>query len=126
MTDHYAKLKSELELMRLELEERLNRDSCYDREHIQSVAELFERDKNYILNQHIQAELYDVKRALLKMEFGLYGFCEETGERIPYEHLTIIPTVRTNAEAEAMTQFPYMRFSKSCGNLNDYATILQE
>lgn len=108
MNDQYAQIKSELELTRLELEERLNRSLCYDREKFQSGAEFYESEKHNLIDQHILAELNDVKRSLLKMEFGLYGFCEETGEKIPYELLKIVPTVRTLAEAEAMTQFPYM------------------
>lgn len=96
MNDHYAQIKSELELTRMELEEGLHRISFYDRE------------KTNEIDQHIQAELQDVKRTLLKMDIGLYGVCEETGERIPTELLKVVPTVRTLREAEAMTQFPYL------------------
>lgn len=96
MNDLNAQIKSELELTRTELEERLNRTSDYDGDKVNQV------------NQHIQAELHDVKRTLLKMELGLYGLCEETGGRIPNELLMVIPTVRTLREAEAMTQFPYI------------------
>lgn len=96
MNDLYAQIKAELELTRTELEQGLNRTSYYDRE------------KSNQVDQHIQAELLDVKRTLLKLDLGLYGFCEETGERIPSELLMVVPTVRTLGEAEAMTQFPYI------------------
>ncbi|HHW35755.1 MAG TPA: molecular chaperone DnaK [Bacillales bacterium] len=96
MNDLYAPIKTELELTRTELEDGLNRTSYFDREKLIQVG------------HHIQAELQDVKRTLLKMELGLYGICEETGERIPYELLMVVPTVRTLREAEAMTQFPYL------------------
>lgn len=96
MNDHYAQIKAELELTKTELEEGLNRTSYYDREKLNQV------------DHHIQAELQDVKRTLLKMELGLYGICEETGDRIPSELLIVVPTVRTRREAEAMTQFPYI------------------
>lgn len=96
MNDLYGQIKSELELTRTELEEWLNRTSYYGREKTNQV------------DQHIQAELHDVKRTLLKMDLGLFGLCEETGNRIPNELLMVVPTVRTAREAEAMTQFPYI------------------
>ncbi|WP_102347008.1 molecular chaperone DnaK [Bacillus sp. Marseille-P3661] len=108
MIDQYALIKSELELSKKELEERLNRGCRIDRfEEYQSVAGIIEREKNYVLDQHIQDELEDVKRALVKMDFGIYGLCEETGEEIPMHLLTILPTVRTIKEAKAISQFPY-------------------
>lgn len=108
MDDQYAQIKLELQLTKAELEERLNRKPCDDREKFQSVAEFYEREKNSLINQHIQAELQDVNRALLKMEFSLYGICEETGVKIPFDYLKVLPTVRTLTEAEAIVQFPYM------------------
>lgn len=108
MNDHYAQIKLELELTKQELEERVNRSCSIDRENFQSVAAVYEREKDLRLDQHIQDELEDVNRALLKMEFGIYGFCEETGKEIPYEQLRVLPTARTLSEIEAILHFPYL------------------
>ncbi|WP_374724458.1 TraR/DksA C4-type zinc finger protein [Calidifontibacillus erzurumensis] len=108
MNDQYNQIKLELELTKRELEDRLNR-SYDDREPraVQSVTDLYKNSKKHEINQHIFAELNDVNRALFKMEWGLYGICEETGEKIPYELLRIVPTVRTLREALAITEYPY-------------------
>lgn len=112
MNDQYTQIKSELELTKRELEERLNRYWFDDRDQLQSVTKFFDSNKRNFLYQHIEAELQDVNRALLKMDFGLYGFCEETGEGIPYEMLKVLPTVRTFAEAQALMHFPYGRYQE--------------
>lgn len=108
MNDQYRHIKSELELTKKELLERLNRSNYNDRENFHSVATIYERERNYLLDQHIHAELEDVNRALLKMEFGLYGLCEQTGQQIPYEKLKVLPTVRTMTEATTIGYFPFM------------------
>lgn len=72
-------IKEELTLMKDELNARLS--NC----HMDDPA--FIRD--------VQNELIDVERALVKMEYGLYGICEETRKKIPIEQLTHVPTART-------------------------------
>lgn len=52
-------------------------------------------EKQKFMIHTIREDLMDVNRALLKMDLGLYGLCEETGVQIPIEKLKIIPTART-------------------------------
>jgi len=37
----------------------------------------------------------NIDRALQKIEAGTYGVCEDTGQPIPYERLSLIPWART-------------------------------
>jgi RNA polymerase-binding transcription factor DksA len=97
MNTDYTELHSELLTMQQELESRLQQEytpinqDMFD-EPLFSNS-LFE--KKLLVQKHIQDDLQDVKRALLKLEYGLYGICEDTGERIPIEKLRTIPTARS-------------------------------
>jgi DnaK suppressor protein len=42
----------------------------------------------------LKTRLQLVRRALAKMEAGVYGFCEETEEPIGYERLSVVPWAR--------------------------------
>lgn len=94
----YLEIKQELELMQQELRARLKKDAQYL---VEVSEELFEglvsnetRRRQTVL-QHMHEDLKDVERALLKMEIGMYGICEETGQSLPLEQLRIMPTART-------------------------------
>lgn len=97
MTMDYTELYSELLVMKQELESHLlNRTDTHTEEF--GSEPLFQHtkdEKKLLIQKHIQDDLYDVNRALMKLEFGIYGICEETGERIPLEKLKTIPTART-------------------------------
>jgi RNA polymerase-binding transcription factor DksA len=105
MRDAFLEIQSELELTKKELETRLLREHYvkYDTEiseelvfHPQRAME--EQAKRKLLVHHIKEDLQDVKRALLKMELGIYGICEETGTKIGIKELRILPTARTIAD----------------------------
>ncbi|WP_017753651.1 TraR/DksA C4-type zinc finger protein [Calidifontibacillus oryziterrae] len=104
MNDHYHQIKTELELTKHELEDRLDRSYFMEFGNFQSVATLYERERKYLVDREILAELEDVNRALLKMELNLYGLCEETGQQIPIEKLKVLPTLRTIKESEMIGQ----------------------
>jgi hypothetical protein len=72
-------IKDELTLMKDELNARLAKSQLDD--------PIFIRD--------VKNELNDVELALEKMEYGLYGICEETLQKLPLEQLAQIPTART-------------------------------
>ncbi|MBC3713314.1 hypothetical protein H8G91_18590, partial [Bacillus pumilus] len=40
-------------------------------------------------------QLQDVSLAIAKIEQGTYGICEATGDVIPLEQMSILPTART-------------------------------
>jgi len=52
---------------------------------------LYEREKNLALLQHLERELGAVEFALSLAEKGVYGICENCGERIDPARLKAIP-----------------------------------
>ncbi len=52
---------------------------------------LYEREKNLALLQHLERELGAVEYALSLAEKGVYGICENCGERIDPARLKAIP-----------------------------------
>lgn len=104
--------KSELLNQKQHIEERLNdpaftpyslRDSVdelslADNHPGDLGTELFEREKDISLHEHLRNELIDVEHALQKIENGTFGICEVSGEEIPFERLEALPTARTMVE----------------------------
>lgn len=52
---------------------------------------LYEREKNLALLQNLERELGAVEYALSLAEKGIYGICENCGERIDPARLKVIP-----------------------------------
>lgn len=52
---------------------------------------LYEREKNLALLQHLERKLEEVEYALSLAEKGVYGICENCGERIDPARLKAIP-----------------------------------
>lgn len=48
---------------------------------------------------HHSARIAEIKEALLRIEEGTYGICEETGEPIPVGRLNLQPATRYTVEA---------------------------
>lgn len=104
MNEHFNDIRNELELNKQELEQRLNRytsDMDQDMSNF-SIANLYHSEKEMVLNHHIRKELDDVNRALLKMDLGLFGICETTGQVMPPELLKVLPTARTADEVTSL------------------------
>ncbi len=49
------------------------------------------------LENNLEAQLKDVNDALTKMDKGVYGICERTGDTIPEDRLMVYPSARTLA-----------------------------
>jgi RNA polymerase-binding transcription factor DksA len=109
VNDQLKKIKDELKLTRQELVDRLSKSRMEMEASVEnvfsSVSNLYDREKDAIMNQNVRKELDDVNRALLKMELGLFGFCEHSGEIIPMDQLSVLPTARTKNEAAIMDMF---------------------
>ncbi|WP_246940127.1 TraR/DksA family transcriptional regulator [Bacillus pinisoli] len=90
-------IHSELLMMQQELANRLKLGSehLYEEFATEPFYQRNQDEKKVLIQKHIQDDLEDVKRALLKFKFGIYGYCEETGQQIPIEKLRTIPTART-------------------------------
>ncbi|CAM4029144.1 molecular chaperone DnaK [Bacillus manliponensis] len=98
MSDTYMEIKQELQLMRVELQERLAKETIYGHD-VEFGEELFSMKKEdvrkKILLHDMKEDLKDVERALFKMEVGMYGVCEETGTLLSLKQLKMMPTART-------------------------------
>ncbi|MBM7701792.1 conjugal transfer protein TraR [Metabacillus iocasae] len=90
MYDYYLPIEQELVIVKEELENRLMR---YNPDSL-----MIQTDKERYLMETIKADLRDVERALTKLEFGVFGIDELTGERMPIEKLKVIPTARTEED----------------------------
>lgn len=98
MRDVYFDLRLELEITKKELEARLIRENnkMYSTEiSSEFVTSRHDLEKRNSLLHNIREDLCDVKRALAKMEVGVFGICEDTGVSIPMKQLRVIPTART-------------------------------
>lgn len=69
--------------------------SSYDNHPADEATELYEREKDIALNEHIEEELNDINRALKAIENGTYGKCQVCGIEIPIDRLDAIPTTTT-------------------------------
>lgn len=91
-------IQAELQLMQRELQERLAKEElyAYNVEFGQELLDIVKTDvKNKLLLHDMREDLKDVERALWKMEIGMYGICEETGQRMTLRQLKGMPTART-------------------------------
>lgn len=66
--------------------------SSYDNHPADEGTELFERGKDFALNEHEGNHLKNIEKALNAIENGTYGTCEVCGEEIPVERLEALPT----------------------------------
>lgn len=89
MNNHFDAIRYELQVMREELRTRLF-DHCMFEMSIDHEEHL----KNSTFMHHVKEELQDVERALVKLDSGLYGICEQTGKQIPLDKLKVLPTAR--------------------------------
>ncbi|MCQ6276915.1 TraR/DksA C4-type zinc finger protein [Bacillus sp. V3B] len=66
--------------------------SSYDNHPGDEGTELYEREKDIALHQHLDYELENIQAALTAMEKGTYGKCLTCQQDIPLERLEAIPT----------------------------------
>ncbi|MFS0675015.1 TraR/DksA C4-type zinc finger protein [Ornithinibacillus sp. 179-J 7C1 HS] len=83
--DHYG-LNTEF------AKESISELSNYDNHPADLGTELYEREKDLALNEHVEKELEEINEALHAIEQGTYGICRECGADIPMERLLAVPT----------------------------------
>jgi YteA family regulatory protein len=66
--------------------------SAYDNHPADMGTELYDREKDFALEEHADSELNKVNEAIQAMEKGTYGKCKVCGIEIPYERLEAVPT----------------------------------
>ena len=55
--------------------------------------------------KYIEDELRDVEESMRKLENGDFGMCEMSGELLPTDLLTLIPTIRTKNDINGINSF---------------------
>ena len=64
-------------------------------------TEMFEREKDLSILEHIQAEIGEVARAIRRLDAGTYGTCEDCGREIAPARLEARPAARYCIEDQA-------------------------
>ena len=109
--EQLSELKKELLSQKQQLTERLEHDkgnqdvgelSSYDNHPADAGTELYIRERDMVIDDHIRDELEKIDAALAAMEEGTYGICKESGEEIPFERLQAVPTTLYSVEHTPM------------------------
>ncbi|WP_428908721.1 TraR/DksA family transcriptional regulator [Niallia sp. Krafla_26] len=61
----------------------------------QELLKKIETGSSPLVQPYIEAELQDIDTAITKIENGTFGTCEVSGELIPDELLSIVPTLKS-------------------------------
>lgn len=88
MDQNTYEIYSELRKTKEELVKRLQNEKC-----------------SPLVKPYIEGELTDIEAALQKLETGTFGTCEISGELIPEELLTVIPTLRSLDDCKTVSYF---------------------
>ena len=72
--------------------------SDYDQHPADTATETFEREKDLLILEQLEAELAELQAALARVDEGTYGIDEITGAPIDPERLDAFPTARTNID----------------------------
>src|SRR5829696_10465496 len=67
---------------------------------------LFTREMDATVEQTVERRLWNVERALQKIEEGTYGICDETGELISRGRLEAVPEALYTLEAQQRQERP--------------------
>ncbi|HSO28237.1 MAG TPA: TraR/DksA C4-type zinc finger protein [Anaerolineales bacterium] len=106
--EQQAELRRELEALRAELEEQLaelgaelpgGRGVNPDRADLARTYDQMQR--RTALEDRIENRLYDVRKALQRIEDGTYGTCENCGKPIDVERLEALPEANLCVECQS-------------------------
>ncbi|WP_066175061.1 TraR/DksA family transcriptional regulator [Bacillus marinisedimentorum] len=95
----FTHLKNELLLAKYELEQQL---TGYSRADSTGGLLVVDDEKKQFIRKQIEQELCDVEAALAKFDNETYGFCENSGKKIPQWQLEIQPAARCADEPPAL------------------------
>ena len=68
----------------------------------QEIQVKMETGSSPLVQPFIEAELKDVESAMEKLENGTFGTCEVSGEIIPDELLSILPTLKSMNDCKTL------------------------
>lgn len=66
------------------------------------ATDIMEQEKNLTLIESLRGRLYDIERALDRMDRGTYGQCERCGQPIAAERLEALPSARLCINCKAL------------------------
>lgn len=69
------------------------------------LERLMQSNLHPFINEMILDELFDVEKAIEKYENGQFGTCEISGEFLPEDLLTLIPTLQTMDDCQSLKRF---------------------
>jgi RNA polymerase-binding transcription factor DksA len=75
--------------------------SSADQHPAELATETIERELDWTVVRHAEAELDEIQAALGKLDAGSYGRCEECGNEISEERLEALPAARYCVEDQA-------------------------
>jgi DnaK suppressor protein len=67
-------------------------------------TETFEREKDASILEHVDAQLGDVDRALVRLDNGSYGTCEACGRPVDEDRLRARPATRFCIDDQALAE----------------------
>lgn len=108
-----AQMKEELSARKLELVKELNLDAVkitdedydakfpdYGEKEDENAAEVAAFEKNLSMEKTLEVSLFNVNKALKKIEEGKYGTCEKCGMPIDPKRLEAFPSATTCMECK--------------------------
>ena len=75
--------------------------STFDQHQADVGSEVFEREKDLSIVQHIDEQIEEVEAAIARLDDGTYGTCERCGKPIAEERLDAIPWARLCLEDQS-------------------------
>lgn len=74
-------------------------------------SQLFDQEMAYVLSSLETQQVQDIEAALLRLQSGNYGVCENCGQPIPLARLEVVPEARYCVDCEEMLQDERGRFA---------------
>ncbi|WP_270182538.1 TraR/DksA C4-type zinc finger protein [Alkalihalobacillus sp. CinArs1] len=90
--------------------------SNYDNHPGDTGTELFEREKDLSLDEHLKQEKAELNLALQRINQGKYGVCQECGKEIATERLLAMPTATTCVDHSPSDQTSHNRPAEESAN----------
>jgi RNA polymerase-binding transcription factor len=94
LLDERARLEREIADLDANLSESLedsSEESPYDQHMAETAAVTLDREIDLTLEENARTAIEQIDRALLKLENGTYGLCEDCGKQIGEERLEAVP-----------------------------------
>ena len=79
-------------------------DSIREGDQADQASAAVDREFSIVSRERTQAQLQHIERALIRLDNGTYGYCEDTGDPIDLRRLDARPTATLTTEAQAQRE----------------------